>query len=821
MPSVPVERWEALPSGDAGLGVAAASAQRARYGPNTILERSPSRWRELARATAADPMLWFLVATSAVYFVVGQRTEGWVLLGSTVPLAGMDAWLHHRVAASTRGLGSKLATHSRVVRAGTERDLPAVEVVPGDLVVVHAGEAFPADGVIIDATEAQVDESALTGEAMPVRKHPLAPVQRGPLVFVDTSAWASAGTRLLAGAVRVRIVHTGAETVYGGIVRAALANGGGRSPLQDAVARLVTVLIGLAVVLCAALFTVRLLQGHGWLDAIVSAATLAVAALPEEFPVAVAVFLGVGVARLARRRAWVRRAAAVEAIGRVTTICTDKTGTLTEGQLRLAHVLPATGMSDKDLLTLAARACRRETGDPLDEALLAAAQVGDEPALATFPFTEARRRETRIVHEDDALRAVSKGAPETILARCGDDPATSLARAAALAAQGHKVIGVASRPVASADTEPLHAYQFAGLLAFEDPVREGVSEAVAACRAAGIRVVMVTGDHPATAGEVARTLGLGGGRPTVVEGEALGSLSSLDEVDVVARALPAHKLALVERLRRQGEVVAVTGDGVNDVPALRAADIGIAMGERGTGAAREAASIVLADDNFRTVVAAIAEGRQLLRNLRRSFQYLLIVHLPLLATATLLPLLGYPLVYEPAHVVWLEALIHPSALVAFQAPATPGGLGERPPRGAVHLFDRARSVEVLAVATALMGVVTWAWLRGLQDADGVPHARALVMAAMATGSAATVAFLSGLRTPAARVVTAAGVGGSVVLLYVPTLAHALHMAPPHPLDWLLVCGASLLAVGVPLSLGQLAGTRRGSETGSGPRRGPD
>lgn len=810
--SLPVERWEALPAGHAGLSAADAVARRARFGPNDILERTEPAWRELVRETAADPMLWFLVATSAVYFGVGQRTEGWVLLASTLPLAGMDAWLHHRVTASTRGLGMKLATRARVLRDGRAVELPAVEVVPGDVAIVHAGETIPADGVVLEAIEAQADESTLTGESMPARKHAAAPIRRGPLVVVDTSGWAAAGTRLLTGSVRLRIAYTGAETLYGGIVRAAHTTGRARTPLQEAVARLVGGMVALAVGMCALLFTVRLAQGHGWIDAIVSAATLAVAALPEEFPVAVAVFLGVGVTRLARRRALVRRAVAVEAIGRVTTICTDKTGTLTEGRLRLAHPLPAPGVTQAELLALGASASRREAGDPLDDAVLDAARAPDAPgpdapAVATFPFTEARRRETRIVREGGALLAVMKGAPETVLARCAGDRAETLARAEVLAADGHKVIAVASRRVDSPAIEPDEGYRLAGLLAFEDPVHEGVAEAVATCRTAGIRIVMVTGDHPATARAVACELGLGGERPRVVEGEALAALPSLEGIDVVARALPEHKLDFVRRLRANGEVVAVTGDGVNDVPALHAADIGIAMGERGTRSAREAAAIVLADDNFRTIVAAISEGRQLRRNLTRSFQYLLMVHLPLFATATLLPLLGYPLVYEPVHIVWLEALLHPSALIAFQDGAPSEPLGAMPPRGAVRFFTRTQFVEILAAAAALVAVVSWSWLRGLEDPTGTPHARALAMAAMATGSAAATAFLSGLRTRAAQVVTVSGLVGSVVLLYVPALAHALHMSPPHPGDWLLVCGASVLAVAIPLAVGRLVVAR--------------
>lgn len=810
MRTLPLDRWRALPSGDAGLSDAEAAARQQRYGPNDILERAEPAWRRQVRETLADPMIGFLVATSAVYLAVGQRMEGWVLLGSTVPLVAMDAWLHHRVAASTRGLGSRLATRARVVRDGGERELPAVELVPGDLVVVRAGESFPADGVVVDAVEAQADESSLTGESLPVRKRAGAVETLADAVRVEGLGWASAGTRLLTGSARIRVVFTGADTDYGGIVQAARAKGGARTPLQVAVARIVGVLLATAVLLCVTLAAVRLAQGHGWVDAVVSAAALAVAALPEEFPVAVAVFLGVGVARLARRKAWVRRAVAVETIGRVTAICTDKTGTLTEGRLRLARTSPTPGVSEAGLLALAVAACRRESGDPLDEAVLDAAGIPERAASATFPFTEARRRETRVVAEGPRLLAVMKGAPETVLARCAGDPEAARAGAEALAGEGHKVIAVASREVEDAATEPDGGFRLAGLLAFEDPVRDGVAEAMATCRAAGIRVVMVTGDHPGTAEEIARRLGLGGGRPRVIEGAALADLPSLDGVDVVARALPDHKVRLVEALRARGEVVAVTGDGVNDVPALQAADVGVAMGQRGTRSAREAAAIVLADDDFRTIVAAIAEGRQLFSNLRRSFQYLLMLHLPLFATATFLPLAGYPLVYEPAHVVWLEAILHPSAMLAFQDAAPTGPLGQQPPRGPVRFFSARGWATILAGAAGLTIVVTSGWLRGVLEPDGVPHARALAMAALATGSAAVTALLSGLRTGPARGVVLASIAGSVVLLYVPWLARALHMAPPHPLDWLVVCGASVLAVAIPIVLGEVRrpGSRR-------------
>ncbi len=466
-----------------------------------------------------------------------------------------------------------------------------------------------------------------------------------------------------------------------------------RTPLQSAVANLVMVLIVGAALICLILAWVRLQQGHGLLDALLSAVTLAVAALPEEFPIVLTFFLGVGVYRLAKRQALVRRAVVVENIGRVSCICSDKTGTITEGRLQLTHRSPAADVSAERLLLLAAGASRRETGDPMDAAILDA--LPEAPAwevVACFPFTEDRKRETGVLRQDQRLFAAVKGAPEIVLGQCNlapEERQTWQARIDEFAGSGHKVIACAWRELDGTPWpggEPDRDFRFAGLLCFEDPVRQGVAEALQVCAQARIHVIMVTGDHRATASAVAREIGLGGPDPLVLDADqmharlAQGDSSFLREVSVIARAVPSQKVDLVRALQANGEIVAVTGDGVNDVPALQAADIGIAMGERGTRSAREVAAIVLLDDNFRTIVRAIAEGRQVFYNLQLSFQYLLMIHLPLVVTAALIPLAGYPLLYLPIHVVWLELIIHPTALLVFQdlpsdhrlAPATRG-----------------------------------------------------------------------------------------------------------------------------------------------------
>jgi Ca2+-transporting ATPase len=449
-------------------------------------------------------------------------------------------------------------------------------------------------------------------------------------------------------------------------------------------------------------------------------------------------------------------------------------------------------------------ASRSESGDPLDTAILATDR-SDPPtvSVATFPFTEDRRRETAVVRAGDALLAATKGAPEVILALCPLDPSERRSwseRVSQLAAEGHKVLACASRELAAAGWaggEPDRNLRFEGLLAFEDPVREGVGDSVRQCLGAGIRVIMVTGDHPITAAAVGREIGLGAAAGRVVTGDEVERLAArqepnaLDGIDIVARAFPGQKLALVRALQASGEIVAVTGDGVNDVPALQASDVGIAMGERGTRSAREAAAIVLLDDDFRTIVGAIAEGRQLFRNLQNSFRYLLTIHIPLVVTAALIPLAGYPLLYLPIHIVWLELVIHPSALLAFQDPS---------PRGSLAPLDRSRRdgffsprewARIASVGALLTVVLVAGYAMNL--GGGVEHARAAALVSLSFASALVTALLSGLRTPAARIVSSAAIAVAVIAVQTPSLAARLHLTPLHGLDWAVAALGAVLA----------------------------
>ncbi len=751
-------------------------------------------------------MLWFLLSTSALFAIAGEWTEASVLLAAMVPFFGMDAFLHRRTQASLEGLSSLLAGDACVLRGGQEIRVPATELVPGDVVLLKASEPFPADGVLIEADQVQVDESALTGEALPVRKFAVEQLPKTPATArVAAETWGYAGTRVLTGKGRLLLGHTGGETLYGEIVRSAVSGTHERTPLQRSVTELVKTLLIVAAVFCLILAWVRLQQGHGWIDALLSALTLAVAALPEEFPVVLTFFLGVGVYRLAKRHALVRRGVVVENIGRVSTICSDKTGTLTEGQLRLTHSFAARDLSEARLLALAAMSSRAETSDPVDLAILRAAPLQTElEVLASFPFTEDRKRETCVLRDGDGLLAVVKGAPEVVLAECETEPdeaARWLEQTDALASEGHKVLACAwhsADPELWYGGEPDRGFRFAGLLAFEDPVRADVPSAVQECLRARIQVIMITGDHPGTATAVAREIGLGAQAPLVIAGDDLESRlqtegpAFLREVDVIARAKPAQKLSLVRALQESGEIVAVTGDGVNDVPALQAADVGIAMGERGTRSAREVAAIVLLDDNFHSIVSAIAEGRQLLRNLQLSFQYLLMIHIPLVITAAVIPIAGYALLYLPIHIVWLEMIIHPTAMLVFQDSPDGVVLAARSKPRRKRFFDRWQWLTIVMVGTLITAAVIWSFERSFETGQQVEHARAMALVVLTLSSAAITSALSALRGRTAKTICAVTLVSAIAFVQVPWLSRLMHLMPLHLDDWLI----GLVAAGV-------------------------
>lgn len=793
-----MERIKSSLQADWSLTEEEANSRTILYGNNDIIEKRNQKWLEILKETAQDPMIWFLLATGGLFGLLKNYQQMLILFLATIPLIIMDGVLHWRTLISTRTLQSGLATFANVIRQGQSLRIAVSGIVPGDLIEVTAGNYFPADGIIVQGDNLQADESTLTGESFPAIKSIIASSLIGNEPLVDSKHWGFAGTRLLTGKALLRIVYTGQETLYGQIINSAQQTLHEKTPLQKTIAKLVSWLIVIASIFCIVLGIVRLYQGFGFFDAILSAATLGVAALPDEFPVVFTFFLGLGVYKLARKKALVRRAVSVENIGRITCICSDKTGTITEGKFQLMDVVVAENIEKENLIYNAWAASRRETGDPLDIGIHAAAKAYQFPDLekkTLFPFTETRKKETAIIqHSSGTFLAVCKGSPETLLAMSELSPEKQTQwqkQIDGFAAQGYKVIACAQKWLADSEEwsqEPVSGYQFIGLLLFADPPREGVANAIQQCLQAKIRVLMLTGDHPETARSIAKKIGLGGGNPQVILAD---ELEKLDSADVIARAMPSQKLDIVKTLQSAHEIVAVTGDGVNDVPAIKKADIGIAMGERGTQSAREIADIVLLDDNFNSIVNAIAEGRQLFKNLQASFKYLLMIHAPFIFSAAIIPLMGYPLLYYPIHIVWIELFIHPTSMLVFQESAADKQLLPVE-RRKIYFFNQLDFRQLISISLFTTATVIFTYLYLQHHSVNDLQARSVTMGLLSFFSAGITAGLNGLRSMTGKIIVSATVILPIIFIQIPFFADFFSLSPLSILHWSLIAVCGLL-----------------------------
>lgn len=803
-----------------GLSSAEAAERLERDGPNVVVpEARASRWKRLL-GPLSDPMVALLLVAAPTYLLIGETTDAIVALVALGPIAAVGWMLESRAERTLEQLRRMTALTALVTRDGQERSVLVDEVVVGDLVRVREGDVVPADAVVVASSQVMVDESSLTGESLPVDKHPGGDGEGSRL-------WA--GTTVLTGSAAAVVEATGASTRYGQIGKLVANARAPRTPLQVALGRLVLALSVVAGVFCVAVIVAELIHGDGWGDAVIAGVSLAIAAIPEEFSMIYTLYLAMGAWRLAQHRALVRRLPSVETLGSTTVICTDKTGTLTEGRLAVSAVWTPEGPEGhaSALLAAAVRACEPSPFDPLDLAIVAFASangvdvdaVHRDELVADWPFDPTDRYLTHAWrHRGDGARLVAaKGALEGILAHCrvaDEVRAAAEAANARLSEQGMRVIAAAagtSTPDATTRDDDEAALEFAGLIAFSDPLREGVRDALRECREAGIRVVMITGDHPATAHAVAAGLGLPHERSGVdviatgadlddADTERLDELAS--EANVFARTRPEQKHLLVEALRRQGEVVAMTGDGINDAPALREADIGVAMGERGTAVARESASIVLLDDNFSTIVAAVRDGRRIFDNLTRAFAYLIAFHPPLLLSALIIPLLGKPLLLLPIHLVLLELLLHPIVSLVFQADPASDDAMRRPPRPVGDALRLRTLAPAYAVGLLLAAVLIAVYLVALGTWPE-DQARAVAFASLL---ASQPLLLLSMRSPegpwwsstqrwtrTVLVVIAVLVIVTVACVYVGPLAGLLHLEPFPAAGWLVVVLAASAA----------------------------
>ncbi len=709
-------------SADAGLGAAEASLRLKTEGPNELPSNEGRGLLRILLEVIREPMFALLIGGGIVYFLLGDRVDALLLLafaGLSVSITIVQESRSERVLEALRNLASPRAL---VMRDGKRVHVAGREVVRGDLLIVAEGDRIAADAILLSAHDLLIDESLLTGESVPVGKTASSiPADVGPQGVIRCPGGASqpylfAGTLVVRGTGQAQVQATGVRSEMGKIGRALRSIETEQPHLRKQIRWLVrdfAIVGGIAGSLVVLLY--GLLRGS-WLEALLSGIALGMSLLPQEFPLVMAVFMAMGAWRISRVRVLTRRASAIETLGATTVLCTDKTGTLTENRMTVVSVLgehlgwdasaaePAPD-AIRDILEAALCACPPVPSDPMDVALHALALVQIQDRVERFKRQTVVRAYglrpdlfavANVLSGGTAgsTTAYAKGAVEAIadLCRLPQDRLASIRELADTQARdGVRVLGVARN--ASLNFGQIHrppdslrelAFEFVGLVGFADPLRANVPAAVAECRSAGIRVVMITGDYPATAAAIAKQAGLDA--TTVLSGTELEAMSDTQLSDrvqscsIFARIRPTQKLRIVEILKAKGEVVAMTGDGVNDAPAIKAAHIGIAMGGRGTDVAREASAIVLLDDDFSSIVRTIRLGRRIYDNLRKAIEYVVAVHIPIAGLALLPLLLGLPMILTPILIAFLEMVIDPACSVVFEAEKEEEDVMRRPPR---------------------------------------------------------------------------------------------------------------------------------------------
>ncbi len=679
-----------------GLTSAEASARLAADGPNELPKAGRRSALRIVGEVLREPMLALLMAGGIAYLLLGDVTEALILLGFATFSVAVTVIQETRTEHVLEALRDLSAPRALVIRDGARVRIAGREVVRGDLLVIEQGDRIAADAVLTDATDLQADESLLTGESLPVGKvagsADAAAGDHRP--GGDDQPFIYSGSLVARGSGMALVIATGASSEIGKIGQSLAALDTEAPRLRTETARIVRMCaIGGGLVAGLVVLLYGLLRG-GWIDAVLAGIAIGMSLLPEEFPVVLTIFLAMGAWRIGQAGVLTRRAAAIETLGSATVLCTDKTGTLTENRMAVAECwVPSNALTEADVVETGILASAAEPTDPMEVAIHAGGKPGRSPegVLAhSYGLRPDLLAITNIWQRDDALTVAAKGAPETIAELCRLDPAergTMMAAVDAMAARGIRVLGVASAETDGdkwPETPRDFAFSLVGLIGLADPLRPSVKAAVAECRSAGIRVVMITGDYAATARAIASQAGIADG--DVLTGEDLAALDDtqlaerLKTVTVFARIMPEQKLRIVEAFKADGEIVAMTGDGVNDAPSLKSAHIGIAMGKRGTDVAREASAIVLLDDDFGSIVTAIALGRRIYDNIRKAMAFIFAVHVPIAGLALLPLVLGLPILFGPIHIALLEMVIDPVCALVFEAERKEADIMKRRPR---------------------------------------------------------------------------------------------------------------------------------------------
>ncbi len=828
------------PSGITGMTEAEAARLLREEGFNELPSAKGGGILRIFLGMMRDPIFLLLAVSGLLYFVLGEAQEAWMLTGFVLFIMGITFYQEHKTERAVGALRDMTSPRALVIRGREQKRIPGREVARGDVIVLSEGDRVPADAALLWSTHLETDESLLTGESVSVRKS----IWDGAQALVqpggDNLPFIFSGTLVVQGKGVARVLSTGAKTQIGIIGQALESVAPEETPLQREMRGLVKVLAAIGLTLCAMVVVAYGLTRGDWLHGFLAGITLAMAILPNEFPVVLSIFLALGAWRISRKGVLTRRVPAVETLGSATVLCVDKTGTLTQNRMTVKKLFVGGDFFNLDdptpgglpekfhpLVEYGILASQPEPFDPMEKAL----KLVGEKLLA---HTEHLHNDWRLVREYPLTRQLlalshvwqasdghnwligAKGAPEAIADLCHFDAERAqvlLESVKRLAAEGLRVIAVAQSRFTEPELPSIQhdfTFEFLGLVGFADPVRPGVSQSITDCYSAGMRVIMITGDYPETARAIAREIGLSPSQECLT-GQDLEMMNDAElerrirSVNIFARVVPEQKLRLVNALKANGEVVAMTGDGVNDAPALKAAHIGIAMGERGTDVAREAAALVLTNDDFSSIVESVRLGRRIFDNLKKAIAYLLAIHIPIAGISLIPVLLKWPLVLLPVHIAFLHLIIDPACSVVFEAEPEENGIMKRPPRdGSKPLFDKKMllwsSLQGLGILFVLLAIFGVALYRG----QGEDDARALTFTTLVIANLLLIltnhswedtifkTWKSG--NPALWWVLAGGLAFLGLVLFSPTLRNLFHFSKLHPIDLALCLGAGVLSV---------------------------
>lgn len=801
-----------------GLTADEAAKRLVEFGPNQIARQGPRGLGRIARETLREPMFLLLVVAAGLYLLFGDLAEGIFLSAGALLSFSLVILQEARSERALAALNAVAEPKARVMRSGELATIASRDLVPGDVILIAEGARVPADGRLIEGNALEVDESTLTGEAAACTK--MAKGGGGGEVKEGDYSAVFASTLVLRGQALAEVTRTGAATRVGQIGKALYGIQEQPTLVQRDIRWLISRMGVLAMLFCVGVAATYGLVRHDWFQGALSGLTLAISLIPEEFPMVLVIFMALGAWRMAKHNVLVRRSAVIETLGAITLLCADKTGTITQNKMVLRKVWRAGTAHDlsealleepRAVIEAAQLASAVQPHDPMDVAVHAAAgPPAGADLVRSYPLTPKFLAVVQVWRAPgkDHLIYAAKGAPETILALCKLDEQTRAKAEQAIhdmANSGMRVLGVATAEAArEAKLEPRELrYEFEGLLGFEDPVRSDVPPALAVAQRAGVAVAMITGDYPATALVAAGEAGIDTSAGVLTGAEA-EIASDISHIRVFARVMPEQKLALVSRFKLSGHVVAMTGDGVNDAPALAAADVGIAMGQRGTDVAREAADLILLDDRFASIVTGIGLGRRIFTNLRRAMTYVTAIHIPVAGLALLPLLLGLPPMLYPMHLVLLELIIDPLCSIVFEAEPSEADSMQRPPRNTREpLFGSAQivvaAVQGLTLLAGVLGLYSWMNHGGV----GEGQARAAAFVALVSGHLAlATAVLTGTnrRVPGQHrwIFWLVAAGASLLLtlmLAVPELRQIMRFAVPAASDLAIALAVGVIAGG--------------------------